>query len=72
MAAIMQKAAHIDEQNANRDNEYISKLATENQGLRELLQISKQFGSYKQDISSLEDKAVQTDTDNDQMANNST
>lgn len=63
MAAIMQKAANIDEENANRDNEYISKLATENQGLRELLQISKQFGSLRQNILTLEDKGVQTEID---------
>lgn len=60
MAAVMQKAAYIDDQQINQENEYISKLTRENEGLRELLQISKQFGSFK-DFPVSEDKSVQTE-----------
>lgn len=49
MIAIMQKAASLDdsdfEQNLKRDRENISRLIVENQGLRELLQISQKYGS---------------------------
>lgn len=49
MIAVMQKAASMDdrdfEQNLKRDRENISRLIVENQGLRELLQISRKFGS---------------------------
>lgn len=49
MIAIMQKAATLDdsdfEQNLKKDRENISQLIVENQGLRELLQISQKFGS---------------------------
>lgn len=49
MIAIMQKAASLDdgdfEQNLKRDRENISRLIVENQGLRELLQISRKYGT---------------------------
>lgn len=49
MIAIMQKAASLDdsdfEQNIKKDRENISRLIVENKGLRELLQISKKYGS---------------------------
>lgn len=49
MIAIMQKAASLDdgdfEQNLKRDRENISRLIVENQGLRELLQISQKHGA---------------------------
>lgn len=49
MIAIMQKAASLDdgdfEQNLKKDRENISRLIVENQGLRELLQISQKFGT---------------------------
>lgn len=49
MIAIMQKAASLDdgdfEQNLKRDRKNISQLIVENQGLRELLQISRNYGS---------------------------
>lgn len=49
MIAIMQKAASLDdsdfEQNLKKDRENISRLIVENQGLRELLQISQKYGS---------------------------
>lgn len=48
MIAIMQKAASLDdgdfEQSLKRDRENISRLIVENQGLRELLQISQKYG----------------------------
>lgn len=49
MIAIMQKAATLDdsdfEQNLKKDREKISRLIVENQGLRELLQISQKYGT---------------------------
>ncbi|XP_031622266.1 FGFR1 oncogene partner 2 homolog [Contarinia nasturtii] len=49
MIAIMQKAASLDdsdfEQNLKKDRENISRLIVENQGLRELLQISQKYGN---------------------------
>lgn len=49
MIAIMQKAATLDdgdlEQNLKKDRENISRLIVENQGLRELLNISQKYGS---------------------------
>lgn len=62
MAAVMQRAAAVDD---NCDLENMTKLRLENQSLRELLQISKQFGTFTQPIRYneylLEEKAVQTD-----------
>ncbi|RZF34929.1 hypothetical protein LSTR_LSTR011423 [Laodelphax striatellus] len=48
MAAVMRMAAQTDEKESLQDIEVISKLATENQGLRELLNISVKYGSHKQ------------------------
>lgn len=61
MVAVMNAAALIDEQNANRDVELITKLKTENQGLRELLEISCKYGSLNKLGKQMEDKTVQTD-----------
>lgn len=62
MAAVMQKAAAVDD---TCDLEDLTKLRLENQSLRELLQISKQYGTYSQPIRFneylLNEKAVQTD-----------
>lgn len=58
MAAVMQKAASIDDDIINNEIELITKLKVENQGLREMLQISQQFGTQRIDC---EDKAVQTE-----------
>jgi SIKE family len=58
MAAVMQRAITIDEEKANKENEILSRLITENKGLRELLEISQKYGSYG--ILS-DDKATQTD-----------
>lgn len=62
MAAVMQRAASIDDE---FDIDLITRLRLENKTLRELLQISKQFGSYSRPIRInehlLEEKGVQTD-----------
>jgi SIKE family len=58
MAAVMQRAITIDEEKANKENEILSRLITENKGLRELLEISQKYGSYG--LLS-DDKATQTD-----------
>ncbi|XP_053957456.1 FGFR1 oncogene partner 2 homolog [Anastrepha ludens] len=65
MAVVMQRAASVDDEAVHRDMETMSRLRKENQILRELLQISKQFGSASQPIRvndhMLEEKGVQTD-----------
>lgn len=63
MAAVMNEAALLDEKNASKDMELMSRLKTENEGLRELLEISCKAGSLgKQMIATtMEDKDVQTD-----------
>ncbi|KAI8119259.1 putative circulating cathodic antigen [Lucilia cuprina] len=69
MAAVMQRAANIDDEH---DIHVITRLRLENQTLRELLQISKQFGSYNRPIRFndhlLEEKGVQTDLSADDSA----
>lgn len=49
MIAIMQKAALLDDDDfineVKKDRENISRLVVENRGLREILDISKKFGS---------------------------
>ncbi|XP_059483104.1 FGFR1 oncogene partner 2 homolog [Neocloeon triangulifer] len=45
MAAVMQHALKLDENDANRDEELVARLITENKNLRELVQISTQYGS---------------------------
>lgn len=45
MVELMRKAAVIDEDKEFAEMELINKLSTENQGLREMLQISREFGS---------------------------
>ncbi|KAK4886945.1 hypothetical protein RN001_003216 [Aquatica leii] len=66
MAAVMDYAAFLDESQANKDDEVLSKLKTENQGLRELLEISCKFGSYEKGGNgpTTMDKVVQTDFSN--------
>ncbi|XP_036321038.1 FGFR1 oncogene partner 2 homolog [Rhagoletis pomonella] len=65
MAVVMQRAASVDDDAVHRDMETMSRLRKENQILRELLQISKQFGSANQPIRinehMLEEKGIQTD-----------
>ncbi|XP_045480528.1 FGFR1 oncogene partner 2 homolog isoform X2 [Harmonia axyridis] len=58
MAAVMQKAAELGEDNCNADVENATKLTTENKGLREILGISNQYGSIKL---TMEDKNIQTE-----------
>ncbi|XP_058984112.1 FGFR1 oncogene partner 2 homolog [Musca domestica] len=69
MAAVMQKAASIDD---DCDLELITRLRLENKTLRELLQISKQFGTFSRPIRFnehlLEEKGVQTDYSADDSA----
>lgn len=69
MAAVMQRAANIEDEH---DINVITRLRLENQTLRELLQISKQFGSYNRPIRFnehlLEEKGVQTDLAADDSA----
>ncbi|XP_013115633.1 FGFR1 oncogene partner 2 homolog [Stomoxys calcitrans] len=69
MAAVMQRAASIDD---DCDLELITRLRLENKTLRELLQISKQFGTYSRPIRInehlLEEKGVQTEYGADDSA----
>ncbi|XP_058831076.1 FGFR1 oncogene partner 2 homolog [Topomyia yanbarensis] len=60
MAAVMQRASQIDEEKFNQEQECLSKLITENKGLRELLEISQKYGSNGQRIL-VDEKSTQTD-----------
>lgn len=60
MAAVMQRASEIDEEKINQEQEFLSKLITENKGLRELLEISQKYGSHGQKIL-VDEKSTQTD-----------
>lgn len=72
MAAVMHRAATADDENVQRELQTISQLRMENETLRELLQISQQFGSAQRPIREgdhlLEEKAVQTDSQADDSA----
>jgi hypothetical protein len=48
MAAVMMKAVELDEKDSSKDQEVLMQLRTENQGLRQLLAISRQNGSQAQ------------------------
>ncbi|XP_022909566.1 FGFR1 oncogene partner 2 homolog [Onthophagus taurus] len=63
MAAVMDKAALMDEMKFCHDLEIVSRLQAENKGLKEMLEISCKYGSYGQPlvIPDKEDKFVQTD-----------
>lgn len=61
MAAVMQRASQLDEDQFNQEQEFLSKLMTENKGLRELLEISHKYGSNGQKIL-VDCKSTQTDT----------
>ncbi|XP_065091945.1 FGFR1 oncogene partner 2 homolog [Ochlerotatus camptorhynchus] len=61
MAAVMQRASQLDEEQFNQEQEFLSKLMTENKGLRELLEISHKYGSNGQKIL-VNSKSTQTDT----------
>ncbi|ALC38642.1 CG10158 [Drosophila busckii] len=72
MAAVMHRAASADDENVQRELQTISQLRMENETLRELLQISKQFGSAARPIREYDhlllEKAVQTDSQADDSA----
>ncbi|KDR17017.1 FGFR1 oncogene partner 2-like protein [Zootermopsis nevadensis] len=63
MAAVMEQAAETDDKIAFSEQELISKLTTENKGLRELLEISSKFGSLRSSLLKIgaEDKGSQTE-----------
>ncbi|KAH8391730.1 hypothetical protein KR215_000688 [Drosophila sulfurigaster] len=66
MAAVMHRAATADDENVQRELQTISQLRMENETLRELLDISKHYGSAQRPIREgdhlSEEKAVQTDS----------
>ncbi|KAL7742034.1 hypothetical protein ACLKA6_018286 [Drosophila palustris] len=72
MAAVMHRAASADDENVQRELQTISQLRMENETLRELLEISKHYGSAQRPIREtdhlLEEKAVQTDSQADDSA----
>ncbi|XP_047004377.1 FGFR1 oncogene partner 2 homolog isoform X2 [Schistocerca americana] len=63
MAAVMRKSAEIDEQKALEERELVTRLATENKGLRELLEISCKNGTLRNSLLGIEseDKEMQTE-----------
>lgn len=61
MAAVMQRASQLDEEQFNQEQEFLSKLMTENKGLRELLEISHKYGSNGQKVL-VDSKSTQTDS----------
>uniref|UniRef100_A0A182P1G9 FGFR1 oncogene partner 2 homolog n=1 Tax=Anopheles epiroticus TaxID=199890 RepID=A0A182P1G9_9DIPT len=61
MAAVMQRVSQMDEEKINQEQEVLSKLMTENKGLRELLEISHKYGSGGQKML-VDDKSTQTDS----------
>lgn len=67
MAAVMQRAASLDDEMVVKELETMARLRMENKTLRELLQISKQFGSDGRQIKfnehQLLEKGVQTECD---------
>jgi len=66
MKHVVRAAINMDETSIAKEEELISRLWTENKGLRELLSISAQFGSYKNFPSSVsensKDAEMQTDS----------
>ncbi|XP_052869685.1 FGFR1 oncogene partner 2 homolog [Anopheles cruzii] len=61
MAAVMQRASQLDEEKLNHEQELLSRLMTENKGLRELLEISRKYGSGDQKML-MDEKGTQTDS----------
>lgn len=45
MMAVMRKATTLDEDNVNKESAKLVQLVKENESLRELLQISREYGS---------------------------
>lgn len=65
MAAIMNASIRVDEENEVKVKELMSRLVTENKGLRELLEISHRNGSYAEPLVGprMVSKQCQTETD---------
>uniref|UniRef100_A0A2M3Z9M0 Uncharacterized protein n=1 Tax=Anopheles braziliensis TaxID=58242 RepID=A0A2M3Z9M0_9DIPT len=61
MAAVMQRASQLDEEKLNHEQEVLSRLVTENKGLRELLEISRKYGSGGQKML-VDEKSTQTES----------
>lgn len=61
MACVMQRATHIDDSLHIKEEETYSRLISENKGLREMLELSRKYGSDKLNSPPMEDKDVQTD-----------
>lgn len=59
MAAVMKQAATMDEENINKETEKLVQLIRENEGLRELLQISRRYGSLNSTCESEEDTRIE-------------
>ncbi|XP_073966667.1 FGFR1 oncogene partner 2 homolog [Choristoneura fumiferana] len=62
MTSIMYKAVNMEENRvARREEEIYHRLITENKGLREMLDLSRRYGSDRASAPPTEDKDVQTD-----------
>lgn len=62
MTTVMYKAINMDENSeARKDEELYQRLITENKGLREMLDLSRRYGSDRVMAPPMEDKDVQTD-----------
>lgn len=68
LMAVMRKAASMDSDNINQESEKLVQLIKENEGLRQLLQISRQYGSLNssgteddQDVTQIENLANEND-----------
>lgn len=74
MAGVMQRAAQIDEQPYYKELEMLTQLKLENKGLRELLYISKEFGSTGAAATdpSLEESIISKEVPKLNMSNGST
>jgi len=76
MAAVMQKAIHLDEDSCLAQQEYVSRLETENQGLRDLLLITNghlgsHYSSKSAELHVLNNNADDTDVTNPTHTENS-
>ena len=61
MAAVMMKAVDLDEKDSTREHEMLVQLKTENEGLRQLLAITRQNGNLAQATGSRKAVAVPND-----------
>lgn len=75
--AVMRKASTIDSDNINQESEKLIQLIKENEGLRELLQISRHYGSLntsgedEQEITQIENiRTTDKGSDTDEEENN--